>query len=1039
MFDLYSSRVEEGEMNKKIVVPIFAFVLLLSIVTNTQFAALVGAEASEETLGIYNFIESLPPESVVILSFDYGPSTKMENDPQAKACLFHCKKLGLQVIGVAFWPTGAPTGEYIFTQVYGENFQDLPEYGTQFVYIGYIPGGAVGMRTFGDNTWLAISIDHFGNSFSDLPLMDEVRSAEDFDLWMEIMSGTPGVDEVLMYVQTPHGGPEDMPVGVACTEVCYPGLKPYYDLGYLVGILRGLQGTFEYEWLLMINYGAGGETGVWVKYGEMTSVWNSNDPKAKPPDFLNIEWINNTVQTVYRKNITFQFIAHYKNDTEITGKACIHLYTGEGNGTFWFVSAGLLPGESIYASPEWIDWKINETISKTYAGVTRDTNHLTMTKSQIIPSNPPQNVTVSVDYYWNKVTGVLTEYQELFLNQTGGYTTSWDLSYRIVDTNLWTTIDVPADYSTIQEAIDAAKPGDTIHVEEGIYLEHVIIHKSLMLVGENSRTTIIDGTGDGTVITISARNVEISGFTVQNGRDGIVVKGYFRGSIIQGNTISNNTSSGIFIHYGNDNVIQGNTVSNNTYSGISVWYGNNSIIKENIMVSNGLPNEWGYGVELRESHNNFVYNNTIMNNWYGIRLILCSANTLSYNNMTDNHFNFGVSIWSSSLAHFIHGIDTSNTVNGKPINYLINQHKITIDPTTFSNVGYLGIVNSTNIVVKNLNTAKIGEGVLFAWTNNSTIENIQTSNNHYGLALVFSNSNMVSENTVESIYHTGIRAFSCNNNTVVANRIINSGLGLVAHTLNSSTISRNTISNSVHGVSLTLSFKNRIDRNTVKNSSDFGIGLSLSSYNHIFHNNFISNTNQVLSYDSINAWDDDYPSGGNYWSDYAGTDLYSGPYQNEIGSDGIGDTPYFIKENNQDNYPLMDPWIPAPQVITVTVDINPKTLNLRSRGKWINCYIELPQGYKAKDVDVSTIMLNGTITAEIMSKGRGAPHLMVKFDRQAVTDLILTNYQSTYKFGTETLIITGYLNDGTLFLGNDSVRIIYSISRGTGKGFLVPI
>jgi len=66
----------------------------------------------------------------------------------------------------------------------------------------------------------------------------------------------------------------------------------------------------------------------------------------------------------------------------------------------------------------------------------------------------------------------------------------------------------------------------------------------------------------------------------------------------------------------------------------------------------------------------------------------------------------------------------------------------------------------------------------------------------------------------------------------------------------------------------------------------------------------------VNSLDSINLWDDGYPSGGNYWSNYAGVDFYSGPYQNETGSDGIGDTRHVIDENNWDNYPLMEPWTP---------------------------------------------------------------------------------------------------------------------------------
>jgi hypothetical protein len=67
-----------------------------------------------------------------------------------------------------------------------------------------------------------------------------------------------------------------------------------------------------------------------------------------------------------------------------------------------------------------------------------------------------------------------------------------------------------------------------------------------------------------------------------------------------------------------------------------------------------------------------------------------------------------------------------------------------------------------------------------------------------------------------------------------------------------------------------------------------------------------------------NFWDDGYPSGGNYWSDYSGVDKFSGPYQNKTGSDGIGDAPYSIDQNNVDRYPLMSPWKP----ITLLGDIN---------------------------------------------------------------------------------------------------------------------
>lgn len=64
---------------------------------------------------------------------------------------------------------------------------------------------------------------------------------------------------------------------------------------------------------------------------------------------------------------------------------------------------------------------------------------------------------------------------------------------------------------------------------------------------------------------------------------------------------------------------------------------------------------------------------------------------------------------------------------------------------------------------------------------------------------------------------------------------------------------------------------------------------------------------------AVNIWDDGYPSGGNFWSDYTGTDNFSGPGQDIPGSDGIGDTPYAFV-GAQDNYPLMRPFLNEPPV-----------------------------------------------------------------------------------------------------------------------------
>jgi hypothetical protein len=100
-----------------------------------------------------------------------------------------------------------------------------------------------------------------------------------------------------------------------------------------------------------------------------------------------------------------------------------------------------------------------------------------------------------------------------------------------------------------------------------------------------------------------------------------------------------------------------------------------------------------------------------------------------------------------------------------------------------------------------------------------------------------------------------------------------------------------------------------IKENIVMNHSVGVILYYASSENMFFHNNFINNTDNVLiSSDShLNLWDNGYPCGGNYWSDYNGTDIYCGSGQNETGSDGVGDSSYVLDAENSDNYPLMGP------------------------------------------------------------------------------------------------------------------------------------
>jgi parallel beta-helix repeat protein len=105
------------------------------------------------------------------------------------------------------------------------------------------------------------------------------------------------------------------------------------------------------------------------------------------------------------------------------------------------------------------------------------------------------------------------------------------------------------------------------------------------------------------------------------------------------------------------------------------------------------------------------------------------------------------------------------------------------------------------------------------------------------------------------------------------------------------------------GIEVYNSSSNSIIGNSIIANTAYGILLGYSFNNGFYHNNIINNSQQVSfsPFGYADIWDDGYPIGGNYWSDYNGTDA---------NHDGIGDTPYVIDMNNTDNYPLMNPWYP---------------------------------------------------------------------------------------------------------------------------------
>jgi parallel beta-helix repeat protein len=156
----------------------------------------------------------------------------------------------------------------------------------------------------------------------------------------------------------------------------------------------------------------------------------------------------------------------------------------------------------------------------------------------------------------------------------------------------------------------------------------------------------------------------------------------------------------------------------------------------------------------------------------------------------------------------------------------------------------------------------------------------------------------------------GIHLNSSSYNNIISNNIFDNLRGIFLEDSSFNNINSNIVFNNIDsGITLLVSCDyNNLSKNKLESNGIHGISVGGSSFNLIFHNNIINNTYHAYDSSGNNYWDNGYPFGGNYWSDYDGDDKYKGPNQDILGSDGIGDTPYFIDLYGRDNYPLMILW-----------------------------------------------------------------------------------------------------------------------------------
>jgi parallel beta-helix repeat protein len=327
-----------------------------------------------------------------------------------------------------------------------------------------------------------------------------------------------------------------------------------------------------------------------------------------------------------------------------------------------------------------------------------------------------------------------------------------------------------------------------------------------------------------------------------------------------------------------------------------------------------------------------------------------------------------------------------------------------------------------------------GNGLYLSEGSNVTIENMEIKTFQFGIRFdSTSNYNRISGNNITNNW-LGIRSFSSSNNSISRNTITaNNGDGIWLNSSNNNNIYGNNITATTYnGIWLGFSSNNSISRNSIADNGD-GIWLYSSSNNSIYHNNFENNAQQVHFQNSLpNAWDYGYPSGGNYWSDYTGSDLFFGSYQNETGSDGIGDTPYVIDLNNQDNYPLMRPYVPFEnQTIYIRADgsIDPSGAPIHRTGDFytVTENIDITGNFDGIVIQRNNMTLDG---AGYILQGTGGRYGIDLFGRSNITIMnleIKAFWAGIMLYGSSNNRITGNSIRGN----TEGIMIVYISNNNT--------
>ena len=232
-----------GKIDRRIIFLLIGLSVLIPLVKPEWVKLPI--KIDKNTKIVFDSISALNEGDKVLLSFEYGASTKPEVHPMAVALLKHSFSKDIKVYIVSLWPEGPIMAKLAMDEIIESKLFDVKD-GIDYVMFDYKVGGSIVIKQIADDFRGIYKQDYNRVPIEDLEIMNGIYSVEDFNFVFDFSAGVPGNAEWVQYACDP----KNIPLSSGCTSIMVTDAIPYVESGQLKGILAGMPGAAEYEKLV---------------------------------------------------------------------------------------------------------------------------------------------------------------------------------------------------------------------------------------------------------------------------------------------------------------------------------------------------------------------------------------------------------------------------------------------------------------------------------------------------------------------------------------------------------------------------------------------------------------------------------------------------------------------------------------------------------------------------------------------------------------------------------------------------------------------